>query len=204
MSEYGCIFIFYKIKCGHQLCIMAAAQLAEQVRPNLQYVPGTEPIRLPSGQLKYEHALAVPYGFSQEYWFRTNRAIDETLKRENAQVVVLTPHKDVTSPLLESLRDKPLGKHSVATAQELLWPDGEPDLQMMGAAADAESIYIVSPMLTSEDFHRVRTVSTYYKEILGAKCVTVVCTSLGKARQDKNVDKNGDIKATPLSIEAEM
>lgn len=157
------------------------------------------------GAMVYDHSIAVPYSFSEKIWRSVNSKIEKQgINRGNAQIVTLPLHNDATQTFTDSLKEKPIGPYEVGTHTASLWPDGDIDLKALGINPHAESVYLVGSLLTSEDFNTARSIALYCKQIMGIPVVTMVCPSIGKARQDKNVDKEKKFKPVTLNIATEM
>lgn len=158
-----------------------------------------------NGAMIYDHSIAVPYSYSEKIWGGLNAKIERRgINRANTQIVTLPLHKDATESFTESLKKKPIGPYAVGTHTASLWPDSDIDLKALNIDPRAESVYIVGSLLTSEDFNTARSIALYCKQIMGIPVVTMVCPSIGKARQDKNVDKEKKFKPVTLNIATEM
>lgn len=174
--------------------------------PESAYLPGHTPRLDESGHVLHDSALAITYKYAQEIWNKRNGIINERIKdRSNAQIVVLPAHKDTSQKLLKSLKEKKIGEYPVATYSERSFPDGDRNVSFPEINPNADSVYIVGSLLSSDDFNRARCVANYCKEQNPNCVVTMVCNSIGKARQDKNVNpKTEEFVPDSLNIEVEM
>lgn len=163
-----------------------------------------EPHRDPLGRLIYDHAREMSYLSAKRDWDRINSAMNSQFSRENCQVVILGSKNDIAISLHESLQNNPLGAYPATTTIDQQFPDKEPRIKIRNEAVDAESVYIVASILSAGDYRVVRSIAYHYREILNAKCVTLVSPFLAFTRQDKNIDRDGKYVAEPLSIAAEM
>lgn len=174
-------------------------------RLNLNYLPNKKPIRDKFCRWLFVQAPALTYQFSSRFWQTKNQEMNRKIKRKDCQIVVLTPHQDdVTHTIYKSLRHKPLGKYPVATTIEQEFPDGELKILIDNEAVGAQSIYIVASILNERDFSRARKVADHYKNTLGVKFVTLVCSYFAYSREDKNVTSQGVYEPNVTSIRAEI
>lgn len=174
-------------------------------RLNLDYLPDKKPTRDKFGRRLFVRAPELTYKFSSHLWQTKNREMDRRIKRKNCQIVVLTPHQDdVTHVIYKSLRHSQLGKYPVATTIEQEFPDGELKILVENEAIGAQSVYLIASILNERDFSRVRKVADHYKNTLGAKFVTLVCSYLGYSREDKNVTPQGEYEPSVTSVRAEI
>lgn len=163
-----------------------------------------EPSRDPLGRLIYAHARAMTYRSAAHNWDRINSVMNSQFSRENCQVVILKSKHSVATAFYESLQNSPLGTYPATTTVNQQFPDKEPRIKIRNEAIDAESVYIVASILGAEDYRVVRSVAYHYRKNLNAKCVTLVSPFLAFTRQDKNIDRDGEYVAEPLSIAAEL
>lgn len=171
----------------------------------LTYVDGKKPIKDKSGRKVFIHAPEVTYKFSSKLWGSKNRKINNSIKRNNCQVVVLTPHQnDVTHEIYKKFKHQKIGKYPVATTIEQEFPDGELKILIENEASHSQSVYIVASILNERDFSRVRKIADHYKNTLKAKLITLVCPYLGSTREDKNVSPKGEYEPSVTSIRAEI
>jgi len=174
-------------------------------RLNLTYLPGKKPTKDKLGRRLFVRAPELTYQFSSSFWQTKNKEINRKIKRNDCQIVVLTPHQDdVTHVIYKLLRSRRLGKYPVATTIEQKFPDGELNILLDDEAVGAKSVYLVASILNEIDFGRVRKVADHYKNTLGAKFVTLICPYLGYSRKDKNVTPQGDYEPSATSIRAEI
>jgi len=132
-----------------------------------------------------------------------NEAIDNTLDRSDYQVLVLTPHRDDVTPLFfKNLSKSPLGPHPIASTADQKFPDTEPNIRFKNDSPSVQSLYVVSSVVSHEDYLYLLEKIDYYRQTLNVKCVTGIFPYLLSTRQDKNVDKNGNLVATPINIRA--
>jgi len=156
-------------------------------------------------RLIVDHAPEVTWEWAENYWEKMNRTMEmEGVDRKNCQVVVLSNRDDVTVPLYHSLVEQQIGRYSVANTIEEEYADGELEIRVQDEAVNADSVYIVASLLTERDFARARAVADHYKHVLNAKCVTLVCSFLGRGRQDKNVDKDNNYVPWTINIRSEI
>ena len=100
--------------------------------PNLSFSPDKKPTKDRFSRTVFCRAPELTYDCAADLWQKKNQEIRQTLKRINAQLVVLTPHQDdVTYVIYKSLKRKPLGRYPVATTIEQEFPDGELKLSLI-------------------------------------------------------------------------
>lgn len=172
----------------------------------LVYLKDKKPIKDEFGRTLFFHAPELTYKFSSDFWQNKNKEINQRIKkRNNAQVVVLTPHQnDVTHEVYKSLKHHSLGKYPVATTVEQGFPDGELKILIDNEAIKAQSIYIVASILNERDFSRVKKVADHYKNTLNAKFITLICPYLGSTREDKNITPQDGYEPSVTSVRAEI
>lgn len=175
-----------------------------QKERSLDFVEGKIPQRI-EDRWVFGRALELTRECAARMWTETNQVREKLIDRTETQVMVLTPHpRDVTSRLLNSLKENPLGKYPVATTLEQEFPDGELDVRIVNEAAQAQALYIISSILNEKDFSRVRRVADHYKDTLNTRCVTLLAPFLSSTRQDKNVEPDGRYRPSTLNIRAEL
>lgn len=170
----------------------------------LTFSEDRRPVKI-DGHLVFSRAYELAPGEAQRFWQEKNQLMDKLIERENVQVIVLNTYsKDATSPFCRFFQDKPLGRYPLATTTEQEFPDGELNIFILNEEPQAESIYLVAPILNERDSSRVRRVADHFKRTLNAKFVTLVAPFFFGERQDKNVDQNKNYVPTTLNLRAEI
>ena len=174
--------------------------LEELKNTPLDYIPGKEPPK--EKPLVYDHSMEITWATAEKLWETVNeiRAEKSLLGGDKCQVVVFQSEGDVTMSLYEKLLRSPLGEYGATTVHDKVFPDTEFEAEALNALPGAEHIYFVASLVKPEDIDRVLAVGNYYKKILNAKQITLVCSFLRTTRQDKNVDKTGDLTPSMPNI----
>lgn len=171
----------------------------------LSYAKDKKPTKDKFGRKIFAHAPEITYQFSSKFWQKKNKEINNSIKRNDCQIVVLTPHQDdVTHEIYKKLKHQKIGKYPVAITIEQEFPNGELKILLDGEAAKVQSVYIIASILNERDFSRVRKVADHYKNTLNAKFVTLICSYLSSTREDKNITSKGDYEPSVTSIRAEI
>jgi len=167
------------------------------------YIPDKLPHYDDKNHLIVDHAPALKYDFSANFWQHKNQEMDSRINRSDCQVVVIAPNRDTNARLLYPLSHKPIGPYPMASTKEEIFPEGGLDMRVKNESM-ASSVYIVASIYDERDFGRVIKVADHYRSTLNAQYVTLVTSYLSTARQDKNVDRDGNYRSNPIDIRANI
>ncbi|KKQ42739.1 MAG: hypothetical protein US60_C0013G0016 [Microgenomates group bacterium GW2011_GWC1_37_8] len=166
---------------------------------------GEAPYRDNKGHLVITHSPDIPFEYSAALWAMINLEMNEALNRKNFQIVMLNINpNDLSQELYKQYQKSPSGLYAPAYIWDQKHDDGEVEYYTENEAADAEHIYLVGPLEYPIDYIRALTSADHFKERLNAKVVTLVATSLGSNRSDKNVDSKGNYVPKGITIETMM
>ena len=81
-------------------------------------LPSRRPHRDSLGRTIYNHAVAVPYTYSETIW-KSKTWEMKGVTAEDVQIVSLPLHKDATATLTQSFEDNPIGPFEVGARQSV-------------------------------------------------------------------------------------
>lgn len=186
-------------------CLFSDEQCRSVDKP--EYITRKTPVRDAQQRLVVAHAPEISYECASCLWQEMNERMDAEIDRTDAQVVILTPHEDVTRKLYDSLQKSPLGKYTVATTEEKRWQDNSSYVTLKDEAPQAQSVYVVTSMLDEADLLRAIRVASHYKHELNAKYATLIAPYMVGTREDKNVDPkdpNKNYRPNTINLYADL
>jgi len=178
--------------------------MVERINPQkFSFTPGKEPVTDSKGRTVYIRAPEITFDSAVKFWQAKNKEIHHLIDRKNFQIVVLTPYQgDVAGEFYKTQKHGYFGISPVATTIEQAFPDGETQTIIDKENLEAQSIYIVSSILTEKDLERVKRVADHFVNTLGARFITLVCPFFGYTREDKNINKDGCYVPSTTNIRA--
>ena len=140
---------------------------------------GEEPYRDSLGHLVIAHSPDIPFEYSSALWVMKNLEMNETLDRENNQIVMLNlSPNDLTQTLFEQYQKSPSGLYAPTYVWDQKHEDGETEFYVENEATGAQHIYLVGPLEYPSDYIRALTTADHFKERLNAKAVTLTTISV--------------------------
>lgn len=183
------------------ICPFSDEQCRLSYKP--EYTERKSPVRDSKQRLVVARAPEISYECGSCLWDVVNRKMNSEIDRTDAQVVVLTPHSDMTRKLYVSLQDSPLGKYKAATTEEKRWSDNSLYIELTDEAPEAQSVYIVASTLNEDDCMRAERIADHYKTVLNAKYATLVAPFF-PTREDKNVDSKGNYRPNTINLHSDL
>lgn len=181
------------------------AEIGHNNQGHIFFSRGEEPYRDSQGRFVIAHSPDIPFEYSSSLWAMKNIEMNEILDRRNSQIVMLNiSSNDLTKTLFEQYQKSPTGLHAPTFVWDQKHEDGETEFYLENESATSQHIYLVGPLEYPQDYIRALTTADHFKERLNAKAVTLIATSLGSNRSDKNVDLKGNYVPKGITIETMM
>lgn len=169
------------------------------------YTEETKPYRDQEGRMVVAHAPEVRYEVASRMWEEKNQEMNETIVRENFQIVIVNPdERNITGTLLSSFRSKNLGNSDIAFTQAFPFEDNEKDLCPQREDLKSNHVYLVASTSTYEKYADLASAAFHYKYELNTPYVTLIATYLGHGRQDKNASDSSGYNGKIINIGARL
>lgn len=149
------------------------------------------------GNIVYERALSLNRSWAEEFWMQKTKRLSEE-ERKDFQIAVMKPYdatngdNDFSGKFIRKIKKNKKGSHSVFEYQRIKYEDKghEYGRELLGIEK-TNIAYIVSSVVTEQDFKDVRTIALAYRR-LGVKEIVLISPFFMDEREDKNVGTDDD------------